>query len=154
MSTAAFAAPALMPMPSQLTSGTGELSIDRESRSRLAVLRARVTRGAQRLIAQTRSRLAFRSRPTARGSVQCASAGKAVQALDEDESYRLEITNENAKLTAPNSLGALRGFATLLQLTGRGASGFAAPLSPSTTTRAFPGAACTSTFPGTGCRWM
>ncbi len=131
MSTAAFAAPALMPMPSQLTYGTGELSIDRGFSIAIGgACDARVTRGAQRLIAQIAKQTGIPITPDStrpRVSVQCASAGKAVQALDEDESYRLEITNENAKLTAPNSLGALRGFATLLQLTGRGASGFAAP---------------------------
>src|SRR5690242_5520057 len=44
--------------------------------------------------------------------VQCAAAGKPVQAMDEDESYKLVITTKQARLTAPNPLGILRGLET------------------------------------------
>ena len=43
-------------------------------------------------------------------------AGEAVQKLGEDESYRLEITPNRARINAPQPLGALRGMETFLQL--------------------------------------
>ncbi len=45
----------------------------------------------------------------------------------EDESYKLSITTNGVKLTAPTSLGVLRGFATVAQLVTRTNNGFALP---------------------------
>lgn len=52
--------------------------------------------------------------------VRIQSAGNAVQSLDEDESYRLEITPSGATVTAPNPLGAMHGLETFWQLTSQG----------------------------------
>ena len=48
--------------------------------------------------------------------VRIGSAGNAVQSLDEDESYHLEVTSTGATLTAPNPLGAMHGLETFSQL--------------------------------------
>jgi len=48
--------------------------------------------------------------------VECERAGDLVPSLAEDESYSVEITDQQARLRAPTVVGALRGFETLLQL--------------------------------------
>lgn len=48
--------------------------------------------------------------------VQCANAGDSVPSINENESYRLEITEKQARLTAVTVVGALRGMETVLQL--------------------------------------
>jgi hexosaminidase len=45
-----------------------------------------------------------------------AAAGQRVQGVDEDESYRLDVTPSGATLRAPTVVGAMRGIETLLQL--------------------------------------
>ncbi len=49
-------------------------------------------------------------------TMQVASSGATVQALEEDESYKLSVTSAGATLTAPTDLGAMHGLETLLQL--------------------------------------
>ncbi|MGA7908101.1 MAG: family 20 glycosylhydrolase, partial [Candidatus Sulfotelmatobacter sp.] len=51
-----------------------------------------------------------------------------VQKLGEDESYELDITASEARLTAPNPLGILHGLQTFLQLVQPSATGFAVPV--------------------------
>lgn len=97
-------AAALMPMPSKVVFGPGELAIPR---------------GYSVVVAGACDARVMRLAKPGRGptlTVTCAGAGKPVQAVDEDESYKLDVTVRDAKITAPNSLGALRGFATFLQL--------------------------------------
>ncbi|HZD92938.1 MAG TPA: family 20 glycosylhydrolase, partial [Candidatus Sulfotelmatobacter sp.] len=50
-----------------------------------------------------------------------------IQKLEEDESYRLEVTSTEVRLDAPNPLGVLRGMQTFLQLVQIGPEGFTAP---------------------------
>ncbi len=52
---------------------------------------------------------------------------KDVQELGEDESYTLEVTSAGAKLSAANTLGAIRGLQTFLQLVEVTPEGFAVP---------------------------
>ena len=54
-------------------------------------------------------------------------ASESVQDLGEDESYALTVTGAGAKLTAPNSLGAMRGLQTFLQLVEVTPDGYAVP---------------------------
>ncbi len=49
-------------------------------------------------------------------NIQVASPGEAVQGIDEDESYSLEVTPDHANLTAATDVGAIHGMETLLQL--------------------------------------
>ena len=54
--------------------------------------------------------------------------GQAVQGLDEDESYTLDITAQGAHLHAATDVGAMRGLETLLQLVQSDGHGFWLPL--------------------------
>src|SRR5271170_5869970 len=56
--------------------------------------------------------------------VHCERASAAVQVAREDESYRLVVTTGQARLDAPNPLGALRGMETFLQMVDLDAGGF------------------------------
>ena len=49
-------------------------------------------------------------------TVQVAGPGQAVQGVDEDESYKLTVTAQNATLSAATDVGAIRGLETFLQL--------------------------------------
>ena len=60
-------------------------------------------------------------------SISCAGPGKPVQALGEDESYRLLVAPSGASLTAAQPLGVLRGIETFLQLLQPGPQGFEIP---------------------------
>ena len=59
--------------------------------------------------------------------IQCSGAGNAIPSLDEDESYSLEITDQQARLSAPTVVGALRGLETFLQLLRGDREGFYLP---------------------------
>jgi hexosaminidase len=54
-------------------------------------------------------------------------ASKAVQDVDEDESYSLDVTAQGAKMSAPNPLGAMHGLETFSQLVEVMPDGFGAP---------------------------
>ena len=58
-------------------------------------------------------------------AIQCDGGTNDVQELGEDESYRLEVTATGARLSAPNSLGVMRGLQTFLQLVQITGEGFA-----------------------------
>ena len=58
-------------------------------------------------------------------AIQCDGGTKDVQQLGEDESYRLEVTATGARLSAPNTLGVMRGLQTFLQLVQITGEGFA-----------------------------
>ena len=59
--------------------------------------------------------------------IQAAGGTRSVQELGEDESYRLDISSSGARLTAPNTLGVMRGLQTFLQLVQTASAGFAVP---------------------------
>lgn len=58
---------------------------------------------------------------------QLVSKRKGEVRLHEDESYQLEITKDQIKLTAENDIGALRGLETLLQLLSADQDGYYFP---------------------------
>ncbi len=59
--------------------------------------------------------------------IETRSTGNAIPKLGDDESYTLEINDKQAKLTATTTVGAMRGFETLLQLLERDKDGFYFP---------------------------
>ena len=59
--------------------------------------------------------------------IECAAGGPAIPALSEDESYKLEISSQQARLIAPKVVGALRGLETFLQLLSGDRDGFYLP---------------------------
>jgi hexosaminidase len=60
-------------------------------------------------------------------AIHCDRPAKRVQQLSEDESYTLEVTPSGGKLSAPTTLGAMRGLQTFLQLVETTPQGFAVP---------------------------
>jgi len=48
--------------------------------------------------------------------VETQSSGNAIPKLGDDESYNLEVSENQAKLSAPTTVGAMRGLETFLQL--------------------------------------
>jgi hexosaminidase len=130
----ACAAPTLMPLPAKLTPGTGRLAINQSFRVALSGpsdeprVHASALRLITRLAAQTGMPLnpGFESDATkATLVIAWSSDGLPVQALGEDESYHLTADSNQARIQAPNALGALRGMETFLQLVEVDAQGFA-----------------------------
>jgi len=124
----------LMPMPSVVESGAGQLAIDRSFSIAITGFRdATVERGIERFTAQlsqeTGMLLKNKAVESANPSLLIhAEHGRAeVQSLGEDESYQLTIAESGAKLNAPNSLGVLYGLQTFLQLIEPGMNGFSVP---------------------------
>ncbi len=121
----------LMPMPASVQPGTGQLLITRAfsvavTGSHDASLEREVQRFQTQLSRQTG--VPFRPSPGAATLQIHADHGReTVQKLGEDESYELTVTDSGAKLTAPTTLGILRGLQTFLQLVAITPSGFAAP---------------------------
>jgi hexosaminidase len=122
----------LMPMPASVQAGTGQFAIIQSfsvavSGSHDAALDSAVRRFIDQLSRQTG--IPFRPKAGAAATLQVhADHGlQPVQKLGEDESYELTVTDSGAKLTAPTTLGVLRGLATFLQLVQITPTGFAAP---------------------------
>jgi hexosaminidase len=122
----------LMPMPASVQAGTGQLPITQSfsvavSGSHDGSLDGAVQRFVSQLSRQTG--IPFRPKPGAAPTLQIHAdhSRQAVQKLGEDESYELTVTDSGAKLTAPTSLGVLRGLQTFLQLVQITPAGFAAP---------------------------
>ena len=122
----------LMPMPASVQTGTGQLPItqsfsDAVAGSHDASLDAAIQRFVTQLSRQTG--IPFRPKPGATATLQIhADHGRqTVQKLGEDESYELTVSDSGAKLTAPASLGVLRGLQTFLQLAQITPTGFAVP---------------------------
>ncbi|HXJ95188.1 MAG TPA: family 20 glycosylhydrolase [Terriglobia bacterium] len=122
----------LMPQPAQFTPGERRLVIDGTFQVALTGyqeprLRAAATRFIARLHAQTG--VPFAERPVGDASkatlvIDCEHAGETVQSIKEDESYTLQVTDHQARLSAPTPVGALRGLETFLQLVDLDAQGF------------------------------
>jgi hexosaminidase len=132
----------LLPMPSQVQSGTGLLLIDKNfSFAFTGFNEPRLERAAQRfrkqLAKQTGLPLiqrltaqdakASKVAPDATLLIHTAHGGKAIQELGEDESYTLEVSASGAKLNAETPLGTMHGLQTFLQLVAVTPQGFAAP---------------------------
>jgi hexosaminidase len=122
----------LMPLPASVQSGTGQLTINQSfsvalTGSHDASLDSEVQRFKHQLSRQTG--IPFRPTSGAAATLQVhADRGrKPVQELGEDESYVLTVADSGAKLTAPTTLGALRGLQTFLQLVQITPAGFAVP---------------------------
>jgi hexosaminidase len=109
--------------------GRGDLPIDEKFRISYSGSDSRIKLAAEHLLQRTAKRtgIAFAGQAGGGLAIVCRNAGKPVQQLGEDESYRLNVTPQGATLTASNPLGVLRGMATFEQLIARTPQGFAAP---------------------------
>ena len=121
-----------MPMPASVQAGSGQLPITQSfsvavTGSHDASLDGAVQRFVSQLSRQTG--IPFRPKPGAAPTLQIHAdhSRQPVQKLGEDESYELTVTDSSAKLSAPTTLGVLRGLQTFLQLVQITPAGFAAP---------------------------
>jgi hexosaminidase len=125
----------LMPQPAQFTVGEGRLLIDGGFQVALTgVKEPTVEAAVKRMIARLSNSTgipltqALATEPAkATMVVQCGRLGGVVQKLNDDESYSLEITTQQAHLSAATTLGILRGLETFLQLVDLDAHGFGVP---------------------------
>lgn len=121
----------LMPMPASVTRQAGELTIT-PSFTVSASGDARLERAARRFLQDLYKLTGVpTSSQVAQGKatliVTAERPGKNPQELGEDESYRLEVTPNGAKIQAVTTLGAMAGLQTFLQLVQPSALGLAVP---------------------------
>jgi hexosaminidase len=123
----------LMPIPSSVQAGMGQLAIDRSFSIAVAGFHDSSLDRGVRVFVDELSRqtgIPFKTKfasanPTF--TITTDHGREAVQRLSEDESYELTVTGSGAKLTAPNPLGILHGLQTLLQLVEITPTGFVVP---------------------------
>ncbi len=114
----------LMPKPQKVERLSGTLRVD--ATFRVAYQRTaapRLQRAGARFVAQLAAETGI---PLKRGLapsvgaanliIDCAQTADTAPALGEDESYRLQVNVEQARLTASTVTGAMRGLQTFLQL--------------------------------------
>ena len=123
---------ALMPVPASFRPIEGRLRIDSTFgvRTGPAPGDGRLDRGVARFLRrmELHTGLTLGNRQQATGLVvTVAGPGEAVQSPDENEAYTLNITPDGARLSAPTTVGALRGFETLLQLVESDSAGWYLP---------------------------
>ena len=125
------AIPGLMPLPMKVEEVAGRLVIDSgftvvSTGATNARLDAAMKRLSDRISRETGIPL---RKGTNRAAlvVECKTNSPQTPELGEDESYRLDITAQQATLSAPTTTGALRGLETFAQLVVPGADGFEAP---------------------------
>ncbi len=124
-------------MPAHVTQLSGALTIEQnfgvairgpgseDSRVRVSVSNALYRLFRETGILVSRQLAERESTPTLLIEVEHAKPG--IQKYGDDESYHLVVSSTNAKLTAREPLGAIRGLETFLQLVRIGPNGFAAP---------------------------
>ncbi len=115
----------LMPLPSSMQRGSGELVLGSNFHAALqgahdARLDAAFDRFLTRLDGECGGirRAQHDAAPDAPAvlTLSVAGPGQAVQSLDEDESYKLTVTQSHAELSAATDVGAMHGMETFLQL--------------------------------------
>ena len=126
----------LMPQPSQISIQEGRLVIAPSFKTatdhfRDVRLDAAIARSLGRI--KNRSGIPIPTSPDTDGRsatllVSVEGAGAAIQSIDEDESYSLEISPASAHLHAATVVGAMRGLGTLEQLVQSDATGLFIPV--------------------------
>jgi hexosaminidase len=125
----------LMPVPASVRFGAGRLAVDKTFAVAAAGhvderLRAGIERMLRRLEGRTVLELARGLSADAAGArllVETRGPGKPIPAVEEDESYTLEVNERQAVLRAGTVVGALRGLETFLQLLEGDREGFYLP---------------------------
>jgi len=125
----------LMPVPASVTFDTERLPVDESFKVAVrghsdARLQAAIARFVKRLEGRTvlslAPGLALDDQMTTL-IVHCEGPGKDIPAVDENESYRIDITSRQALLSAPTVVGAIRGLETVLQLVDADRRGYFLP---------------------------
>ena len=125
----------VVPAPANVVRGTGSLTIDQNFRIVFSGYNERrLHKAADRFLLVRLPRITgmppLPFPPPGKAvtlDIHCDHASKPVQAFGEDESYKLTVTTEGARLKAPNPLGILRGLETFLQLVAPSTQGYAVP---------------------------
>jgi hexosaminidase len=125
----------LMPVPASFTFNNDRLAIDQSFKVATrghsdARLEAAIARFVKRL--EGRTVLSFTPGLAADDQmttliVACDGPGQDIPSVSENESYRLDITDRQALLSAPTVVGAIRGLETVLQLLNSDRRGFYLP---------------------------
>ncbi|MHB2007509.1 MAG: beta-N-acetylhexosaminidase [Acidobacteriaceae bacterium] len=124
----------IMPLPSHVVQGQGQFMIDGNFGIALqGYTEPRLQRAQQRFLVTLSRETGIPLWREAQFNppifvIKTGGASDAVQQLGEDESYRLEISANGVKLTAPNPLGVLHGLQTFLQLVRTTPQGFSVPV--------------------------
>ena len=114
----------LMPVPASVQLQSGRLPITKTFSVATKGfaddrLRASIARMTRRLAGRTVITLPFDlavDESSATLVIQCERGGSSIPSPNEDESYKLEIGDKQARLIAPTVVGAMRGLETFLQL--------------------------------------
>jgi hexosaminidase len=123
----------LMPWPAHLTLGDGQFVIDSNFSVEFEGFREPRLMAAQKRFLETlfgETGIPFSDNAPSNSPkllIKTLGPSDPVQRLGEDESYHLEITATEARLSAPNPLGVLHGLETFLQLVHTTPAGFSVP---------------------------
>ncbi len=123
----------IMPLPAHVVQGQGQFMVDGKFGIALqGYTEPRLTRARQRFLDTLSRETGIPLWHTAQFNqpdftIQTTGPSDPVQQLGEDESYRLEVTPTQVKLTAANPLGVLHGLQTFLQLVRTTPQGFSVP---------------------------
>jgi hexosaminidase len=114
----------LMPLPSKVVTAPGKLTIDSSFNVATtgysdARLQLAINRFVKRVSRQTGIPM-YASQSKATLLIECREGGSTYPASGEDESYRLDIASDGARLNAATVTGVLRGLETLAQWIGSG----------------------------------
>lgn len=124
----------LMPVPASVTWKSGRLPLTKtfsaaikgqtDERLKLYLDRA-LKRLENRTVLEISHQLSHED--SAALVVECQALGETIPAVNENESYNLEISDKQARLTAATTIGAMRGLETFLQLIEADETGFFLP---------------------------
>ncbi|QTE40669.1 MULTISPECIES: beta-N-acetylhexosaminidase [Mucilaginibacter] len=127
----------LMPIPSRLQRNNGKfritekLTVSVSAEAKDSVLYRAVNRAYKRLNSKTAALFGqqyITPNDTLKNAVmQIKAASKTLMKIGIDESYKLTIDNSHINLTAPNTIGVLRGLQTLIQLCSLDGDGYYFP---------------------------
>ena len=121
----------LMPQPSSLTRGSGEFVLTPGFGVTVGGVQSeRLNRAVARATLQLREKtgIAFVAGAGAGVELRVRGEGEAVQTLNEDEAYELEVTSTGVRIEAATVAGAMHGLQTMLQLVQPGEGGYVLPL--------------------------
>jgi hexosaminidase len=126
---------ALMPVPASLRLLGGRMKVEQTfSVAFQGHTDARLRGGVERALRRLERRTGFEfPRATAEAPaaanlvLQTGGPGSSVPSLEEDESYALEVSERQAFINAPTTVGCLRGLETFLQLLSADAGGYYIP---------------------------
>ena len=125
----------LMPVPANVNWKSGKLSVSKdfsvvakgETDKRLKNHIDRIMRRLEGRTVMTLSSELSNNAANSQFLIETRSTGNPIPRLGDDESYNLEINDKRAKITSNNSIGAMRGLETFLQLLESDKDGFYFP---------------------------